>query len=175
MICPLREVLLLVLCATLSGTKDSVEIKLWGEQRLAFLRRFLPFERGIPAHDTLNDVINALDEEPVQGLLCRLGGDAAGGGSTRHRNRRQDLAPIACPQPPHMVSAWAARHRLVPGEEAVDDKSNAVAASSRNVPTICPQPGSMPRPSPPPCTPIGALRTGCTGSSMSSSTMTWRG
>lgn len=63
MICPLREVLLLVLCATLSGTKDSVEIKLWGEQRLAFLRRFLPFERGIPAHDTLNDVINALDEE----------------------------------------------------------------------------------------------------------------
>jgi hypothetical protein len=40
-----------------------VEIALWGEERLDFLRRFLPYERGIPAHDTLNDVINALDPE----------------------------------------------------------------------------------------------------------------
>ena len=53
---PLPEVLLLVLCATLSGMEDFVEIRLWGEQRLDFLRRFLPYERGIPAHDTLNDV-----------------------------------------------------------------------------------------------------------------------
>jgi hypothetical protein len=36
---------------------------LWGDQRLAFLRRLLPYARGIPAHDTLNDVINALAPE----------------------------------------------------------------------------------------------------------------
>src|SRR5215468_2416703 len=58
---PLPEILLLVLCATLSGMEDFVEIELWGEQRLDFLQRFLPYERGIPAHDTLNDVINGLD------------------------------------------------------------------------------------------------------------------
>src|SRR5271168_2177711 len=60
---PLRELLLLVLCATLSGMEDFVEIKLWGEERLDFLRRFYPYERGIPSHDTLNDLINALDPE----------------------------------------------------------------------------------------------------------------
>lgn len=60
---PLREILLLVLCATLCGMDDFVETKLWGEQRLPFLRRFLPYERGIPAHDTLNDVINGLDAD----------------------------------------------------------------------------------------------------------------
>lgn len=60
---PLREILLLVLCATLSGMDDLGETRLWGEERLDFLRRFLPYERGIPAHDTLNDVINALDAE----------------------------------------------------------------------------------------------------------------
>lgn len=60
---PLDEILLVVLCATLSGMEDFVEIKLWGEQRLAFLRRFLAYERGIPSHDTLNDVMNALDPE----------------------------------------------------------------------------------------------------------------
>jgi hypothetical protein len=31
---PLPEILLLVLCATLSGMEDFVEIRLWGEQRL---------------------------------------------------------------------------------------------------------------------------------------------
>ena len=60
---PLPEILLLVLCATLCGMDDFVEIRLWGKQRLDFLRRFLPYERGIPAHDTLNDVVNALDAE----------------------------------------------------------------------------------------------------------------
>jgi DDE_Tnp_1-associated len=58
---PLPEILLLVLCATLSGMENFVEIRLWGDERLAFLRRFLPYERGLPAHDRLNDVINGLD------------------------------------------------------------------------------------------------------------------
>ena len=34
-----------------------------GMERLEFLHRFLPFERGIPSHDALNDVFNALDAE----------------------------------------------------------------------------------------------------------------
>jgi hypothetical protein len=56
-------ILLLVLWATLSGMEDFVEIRLWGEQRLDFLRRFLPCERGLPARDTLNNVINGPDAE----------------------------------------------------------------------------------------------------------------
>ena len=56
---PLPEILLLVLCATLSGMEDFVEIRLWGEQRLDFLRRFLPYDRGLPSHDELVDRIFA--------------------------------------------------------------------------------------------------------------------
>src|SRR5208337_2732896 len=63
---PLPEILLLVLCATLAGMEDFVEIVLWGKERLDFLRRFLPFERDIPSHDALNDVFNALDGELFQ-------------------------------------------------------------------------------------------------------------
>src|SRR3954469_13434205 len=58
---PLPEILLLVLCATLAGAEDFVEARLWGVKNLDFLRRFLPFKDGLPSHDTLNDVINALD------------------------------------------------------------------------------------------------------------------
>jgi hypothetical protein len=58
---PLPEVLLLVLCGTLAGAEDFVEIRRWGQMHQDFLRRLLPFKAGIPSHDTLNDVINALD------------------------------------------------------------------------------------------------------------------
>ncbi|MFO0169586.1 MAG: ISAs1 family transposase, partial [Alphaproteobacteria bacterium] len=60
---PLPEIMLLVLCATISGMEDFVEIRLWGQERMDFLRRFLPYKRGLPSHDTLNDVMNALDAE----------------------------------------------------------------------------------------------------------------
>ena len=55
---PLPEILLIVLCATMAGAEDFVQIERWANRKLDFLRRFLPFANGIPSHDTLNDVIN---------------------------------------------------------------------------------------------------------------------
>jgi len=40
---PLDEVLLLVLCAVISGADGWVEIATWGKKKLDFLRRFLPY------------------------------------------------------------------------------------------------------------------------------------
>ncbi len=57
----LSEVLLLVLCGTLAGAEDFVEIRRWGQMHQEFLRRLLPYKAGVPSHDTLNDVINAID------------------------------------------------------------------------------------------------------------------
>ena len=129
---PLREVLLLVLCASLCGMDDFVEIRMWGDQRLDFLRRFYPFERGLASHDTLNDIVNALDPQLfqacfarwVEGLRDELPDVVAIDGKTSRRthDRGKGRAPL------HMVSAWAARQRLVLGQEAVDVKSNEIVA-----------------------------------------------
>jgi len=129
---PLQEILLLVLCATLSGMEDFVETKLWGEQRLDFLRRFLPYERGIPAHDTINDVINGLDADLFKSCFAawvealRDGAPDIiaidGKTSRRSHNRGKGREPL------HLVSAWAARQRLVLGQEATDVKSNEITA-----------------------------------------------
>lgn len=132
---PLPEILLLVLCATLSGMDDFVEIRLWGEQRLDFLRRFLPYERGLPAHDTLNDVVNALDAELFQACfsawvetLCEAEPDLiAIDGKTSRRCHARTKGRAAL----HTVSAWASRQRLVLGQEAVADKSNEITAIPR--------------------------------------------
>jgi predicted transposase YbfD/YdcC len=129
---PLPEILLLVLCATLAGMEDFVEIVLWGEQRLDFLRRFLPYERGVPAHDTLNDVINALDPELfkacflawVESLRDEAPEIIAIDGKTSRRTHAKSRGR----EPLHLVSAWASRQRLVLGQEAVADKSNEIIA-----------------------------------------------
>src|SRR4051812_40810729 len=125
---PLPEIMLLVLCATLAGAEDFVEVRLWGVKNLDFLRRFLPFNDGLPSHDTLNDVINALD--PALFKTCF----GAGGGAWRAGGpdgAPTDGKPRGPPQtrrkgrePLHLVSAWAARQRLVLGQEATDAKSN---------------------------------------------------
>lgn len=129
---PLPEILLLVLCATLSGMEDFVEIRLWGDLRLEFLRRFLPYERGLPAHDTLNDVINALPPDLFKECftrwvtqLCEETPDVIaidGKTSRRSHDRAKGRAPL------HLVSAWAARQRLVLGQEATEAKSNEITA-----------------------------------------------
>jgi len=129
---PLPEILLLVLCATLSGMEDFVEIRLWADQRLDFLRRFLPYERGVPSHDTLCDVINALDPELfkacflawVEGLRDPEPEIIAIDGKTSRRTHARNKGR----EPLHLVSAWASRQRLVLGQEAVADKSNEIIA-----------------------------------------------
>ena len=69
-VCPLPEILLLLLAATLAGADDLVEVRLWGRQHLAFLRRCLPFRRGIRRHDRLGDVIHAIDRAPGAAKPC---------------------------------------------------------------------------------------------------------
>src|SRR5277367_2769976 len=129
---PLPEILLLVLCATLSGMEDFVEIRLWGEQRIDFLRRLLPFDRGLPAHDTLNDVVSALDAELFKTLFANWVGSLREAApdliAIDGKTSRRTHARAKGREPLHLVSAWAARQRLVLGQEAVDRKSNEIVA-----------------------------------------------
>jgi predicted transposase YbfD/YdcC len=127
---PLSEILLLVLCGIMAGAETFVEIERWGEGKRGFLRRLRPFARGIPAHDTLNDVMNAL---PASGFAeCFTAwvdswreaepGIVAIDGKTSRRARQGAAHPL------HLVSAWASRQRLVLGQEAVAEKSNEITA-----------------------------------------------
>ena len=129
---PLPEILLLPLCATLAGADDVTEVGIWGGENLAFLRRFLPCRHGIPGHDTLGEVIAALDPALFKGCFaCRVEGLRAaepdiiavdGETSRRTHARGKGRDPL------HLVSAWATRQRLVLGQEAVAGKSSEITA-----------------------------------------------
>lgn len=135
---PLPEVLLLVLCGTLAGAEDFVEIRRWGQMHQDFLRRLLPFKAGVPSHDTLNDVVNAIDgalfAECFTAWVETLRDPAVapatapeivaidGKTSRRTHDRGKDRGPL------HMVSAWASSQRLVLGQQACEAKSNEITA-----------------------------------------------
>jgi predicted transposase YbfD/YdcC len=129
---PLPEILLLILAATIASAEDFVEIEEWGDEHLDFLRTFLPFRDGIPSHDALNDLVNALDPELFKACftswVATLRDDDPdiiaidGKTSRRTHNRAKGREPL------HLVSAWAARQRLVLGQQAIDEKSNEIKA-----------------------------------------------
>jgi len=129
---PLDEILLLCLLAVLAGAETFTDIARFGEKKLALLRRFRPFANGTPAHDHLGDIFATLDAEAfrrcfvawVSALLKAPAELIAIDGKTSRRSGSKKNAK----EPIHMVSAFAARQRLVLGQIAVAEKSNEITA-----------------------------------------------
>ena len=129
---PLDEVLLLCLLAVLAGAEGWVEVEEFGQSKLVFLRRFHAFKKGTPTHGQLGDIFAALDAEAFQqcfinwvASLTKLGPDiVAIDGKTLRRAYQASGAKA----PIHMISAWAARQRLVLGQIKVAAKSNEITA-----------------------------------------------
>ena len=129
---PLPEIPLLVMSAKIAGADDFVETTLWGTEHLGFLRRFHGYENGIPSHDTPCDVFAAPDPELFEAcFLDWIDGPrdddpdiiASDGKTSRRRHDRREGR-----NPSHLVSAWAARQRIVPGQQETAEKSNEITA-----------------------------------------------
>jgi predicted transposase YbfD/YdcC len=126
---PLDEVLLLALLAVLAGAETFVDIARFGAKKLPLLRRFRPFLGGTPSHDHLGDIFASLDAEHFQrcfvAWVTALTGARAEviaiDGKTSRRSKGAQTAI-------HMVSAFAARQRLVLGQVKVAEKSNEIIA-----------------------------------------------
>lgn len=129
---PLDEVLLLSLLAVLAGAETFVDIARFGDKKLDLLRRFQPFRDGTPAHDHLGDIFATLDAEHFQRCFVAWVGSLTGApagviaidGKTVRRSGHKASRKAAI----HMVSAFAARQRLVLGQVKVADKSNEIIA-----------------------------------------------
>jgi predicted transposase YbfD/YdcC len=129
---PLDEVLLLCLLAVLAGAEGFVDIARFGTKKLALLRRFRAFADGTPSHDQLGDIFATLDAEKFQhcfvAWVASLTGAPAGviaiDGKTVRRSYQEKGKKAAI----HMVSAFAARQRLVLGQVKVAEKSNEIVA-----------------------------------------------
>jgi predicted transposase YbfD/YdcC len=128
---PLDEVLLLCLLAVLAGAEAFTDIARFGEKKRDLLRRFRPFANGTPSHDHLGDIFATLDAQAFQrcfvawvSALTKTPAEviAIDGKTSRRSGGKGSKEPL------HMVSAFAARQRLVMGQVAVAQKSNEIVA-----------------------------------------------
>jgi predicted transposase YbfD/YdcC len=129
---PLAEVLLLCLLAVLGGAETFVDIARFGEKKIDLLRRFRPFRDGTPSHDHLGDIFATLDAEAFQrcfvSWVAALTGVPADVIAIDGKTLRRSYQKKGAKAPIHMVSAFAARQRLVLGQVKVADKSNEIVA-----------------------------------------------
>ena len=127
----LDELLLTALCAVTSGADDWVSVALWAEEKLDWLRRFLPFEQGVASHDTFSRVFALIDAKAFEacfiawiGQLCpglRSQAIHIDGKSLRGSHDGEDAMA-------HLVSAWDSTAGLTLGQIRTASKSNEITA-----------------------------------------------
>lgn len=128
---PLQELLLTALCAVGSGVDDWVDVALWGQEKLDWLRRFLPFQNGVASHDTFSRVFALLDATRFEACfigwmehLCpSLRGHAIHIDGKSLRGSHNGCQAMA-----HLVSAWDSAAGVTLGQVKTADKSNEITA-----------------------------------------------
>ena len=129
---PLDEVLLLSLLAVLAGADGFTDIARFGAKKIDLLRRFRPFVDGAPPHDTLGDIFATLDAGAFQrcfvNWVAALTKTPAEVVAIDGKTLRRSYQKKGSKEPIHMVSAFAARQRLVLGQVKVNEKSNEIVA-----------------------------------------------
>lgn len=126
----LSDIVMIVLCAVLSGIEDWVGMEEFAEEKATWLRGFLELPNGIPSHDTLSDVLGRIDPQAFQDAFLRwveaalpsLSGEhICLDGKTLRGSRVGDKAV-------HLLSAYAAKARWVLTQQAVGEKTNEITA-----------------------------------------------
>ena len=137
----LLDIVVLALCAVMSGAEGWDDIEDWGREREAWLRRYLRLRNGIPGHDTIRRVFETLSPielecrfeawigelcPAVQGRIIAIDGKALRG-SARTASGLRAL---------HQVSAYAAESGLTLGQRTCEEKSNEITAIKELLPAI---------------------------------------
>lgn len=129
----LTDIMVLSVCAMISGAEGWQGIVDFGHEKLDWLRRFVPLKNGVPSHDCIAYVFARISPEGfrscfmswVESVRDKTAGEviAIDGKTSRgSKDRKRGKSPL------HMVSAWACANRLVLGQEATAEKSNEITA-----------------------------------------------
>ena len=129
----LIDILVIAICAIICGAEGWVDIELYGNSKLHWLKTFLALPHGIPSHDTFGRVFSMIDaqqfqlafyewvlavNEIIHGQIINIDGKCLCGSDDQKLGKRAI----------YMVSAWATENEIVLGQRKVDEKSNEITA-----------------------------------------------
>lgn len=130
----LKDILVIVLFATLANADDWVEISIFAESHKEYLKKYIALENGVPSHDTIQRVMGLVSPEILQQLyqkwqelLNKNEGELIKkviciDGKTMRGNRCGERKPC------HVVSAWSKEDGFCLGQKVVEEKSNEITA-----------------------------------------------
>ena len=131
----LIDILFISVAGTIAGCDGPTDIADFARSQLAWCRKFVPLENGVPAHDTIGRVLSLIKPRQFQKAFVDWiasfaneddddprfvpidGKTVRGSHGAKHRE-----------QPLHLVSAWATQQGMTLGQVAVDTKSNEITA-----------------------------------------------
>ena len=130
----LKDILVIVLFATLAYADDWVEMALFAEHHQEYLRKYIELKNGPPSHDTIRRVMGMVSPESLQRLYVKWQ-------ELLERNEGEALKKIICidgktmrgsvgkdGHASHVVSAWSKEDGFCLGQKSVEEKSNEITA-----------------------------------------------
>jgi len=127
----LPDILAITLCVVICGADTWMEIELFGQAKIEWLRTFLALPHGIPSHDTFGRVFARLNPEQLERCFMawmQALAQASGGRLTAidGKTLRRSLDKANRKAAIHMVSAWCEANHLALGQLATDAKSKEI-------------------------------------------------
>jgi predicted transposase YbfD/YdcC len=126
----LSDIVFLVLAAIISGIEDWVGMEVWAGAKVAWLRKYIKLANGVPSHDTLRAVMSRIKPDEFNVAFTRwvqtelpslVDCHVAVDGKTL-RGSRDEQGTV------HMMSAFAAKARVVLTQYPCAAKSNEITA-----------------------------------------------
>lgn len=130
---PLIEMIFVALCGAICDCNSWVDVASFGKCKLGWFRKFLPFEEGIPSHDTFTELFARLDTLEFYAALESWAMDVAQSlkGETvafDGKTLRGSFDKASNKSALHSVSAWACGLKMCIALKSVEDKSNEIPA-----------------------------------------------
>ncbi len=130
---PLIEMVFVALCGAICDCNSWVDVAGFGKCKLPWFRKFLPFEKGIPSHDTFTEVFARLDTLQFYAALESWARDIAHSLQDETvafdgKTLRGSFDAASSKSALHSVSAWVCGLKMCLALKSVEDKSNEIPA-----------------------------------------------
>lgn len=138
---PLHEILLLTISSIICGWHEWKDMVYFGEQNIEWLRRFYPYKKGIPSHDTLEAVFKFLDTSQFNycfmAWISSISKATAGSVIALDGKTIRGAASMFNESKLHIVSAFCSTNKLCLGQVKTNDKSNEITAIPELLDLLC--------------------------------------
>ncbi|MCT8747097.1 ISAs1 family transposase, partial [Glaesserella parasuis] len=135
------DIVFLVVSAVISGANSWTEIKLFGELHLDWLRKYRPFECGIPVDDTIAHVIKHIEPQAFNEVFLNFINEirtqqgreviAIDGKTLRHSFNPETQSAL------HSVTVWSQSRGLILSQKKSSGKQNEQQTVMEIIDSFC--------------------------------------